>query len=38
MINIKTNINQFIKTEIKQWDDTVKRATIAAENKAAAQG
>ena len=38
MINIKTNVNQFIKTEIKQWNDTVKRATIAAENKAAAQG
>lgn len=38
MINIKTNITQFIKTEIKSWDDTVKRATIAAENKTAAQG
>jgi len=38
MINIKTNIAQFIKTEIKKWDDTVKRATIAAENKTAAQG
>lgn len=37
MINIKTNIAKFIKTEIKSWNDTVKRATIAAENKTAAQ-
>ena len=38
MINIKTNIAQFIKTEIKEYEKIVKRATIAATNKVAAQG
>ena len=38
MINIKTNITQFIKTEIKDWNVTVKKATLSATNKTAAQG
>jgi len=38
MINIKTNVSSYIKTEIKLWEKTVKKATLSATNKTAAQG
>lgn len=38
MINIKTNIDKFIKTEIKNMNNAVKKATTSASTKTAAQG
>lgn len=38
MISVKTNVADFIATEVKEWNRVTKKATVAAMNKAAQQG